>query len=103
MDAESYSRKNVKTKSYDFKFNPQFADYISGKYNIPKLTNNIVQLTKSEMCSVILKKTDPHGYIHYMTTHTTNPEISLCQDHPLYTKAIETKTIIISNNLTKDP
>lgn len=103
LSVESYRKKSIRQKSYPFSYDHRFADYISGDYDIANISKDILHLTNSKMCSIMLVKPDSDGVLKQITVYNTDPKISLCQNHPLFSKSIENKTIIISNDTKNDP
>lgn len=100
---ERYDGQDVKTKNFELAFDHKFEKFASGNYDIQKISHDIVTLTKSKACSVILAKISDTGETKYTTVFTTDPKMSMCDKNPLFTRAMETKNIIISNDISKDP
>lgn len=103
ISAESFNSSAVKTKDYNYTYDPSYERLISGSYGVPEICKDIMTISKSHLCSVIVVKVDNMGDKRYVTTYTTDPTISLCKDSPLYVRAIEARKIIVSNNVSTDP
>lgn len=103
MNISYFSNKVLKNKHIDFDYNQSYVDYFMGEYDIAKILYDICTITKSKMCSLTCVQIDKGGNVKYVTAYNTDPQLSMCQDHPLYQEAVVTKQIIISNDLKKDP
>lgn len=103
ISAESFNTSVIRTKDYKYTFDPLYEKLLSGTYGVPELCKDIMRISKSKLCTVVLAKVDNVGDTRYIEAYTTDPTLSLCKDSPLYTRAIETKKIIVSNNAREDP
>lgn len=86
----------VKTIDVDFTRNQDIESILRGQITIATLCQEIVTITGSQLCAVVLISPDKPFNIVY----STKPSISFCQDMPLL--AINDE-IVISNRVSKDP
>jgi len=96
MKLSLFNKKNITYYDLDLPRDPDLDAILKGEMTIATICQDIVDLTSSELCSVVLISVDKPFNIVY----STNPSISFCQDMPLLSINDE---IIISNNFRGDP
>jgi len=99
-----FNRSKLMTEEISLDRDDDLEKILTGEWTVPILCKKIADITKSKLCCLLISKREPEDSDSaFNIIFSTDPSISFCKEMPILNLAFEDKTIIISNNIEKDP